>query len=44
MKELIQTLRNIFKIEELRTKLLNTLFFIAIYRLAPHIVLPGVDP
>ena len=44
MKELIQTLRNIFKIEELRTKLLNTLFFIAIYRLASHIVLPGVDP
>jgi len=43
MKELIQTLRNIFKIEELRTKLLNTLFFIAIYRLASHIVLPGVD-
>ena len=44
MKEQIQTLRNIFKIEELRTKLLNTLFFIAIYRLASHIVLPGVDP
>ncbi|HRU18442.1 MAG TPA: preprotein translocase subunit SecY, partial [Bacteroidia bacterium] len=44
MKELIQTLRNIFKIEELRTKLLNTFFYIAIYRLASHIVLPGVDP
>jgi preprotein translocase subunit SecY len=44
MKDLIQTLRNIFKIEELRSKLLNTLFFIAIYRLASHIVLPGVDP
>lgn len=44
MKELIQTLRNIFKIEELRTKLLNTFLFIAVYRLASHIVLPGVDP
>jgi len=44
MKDLIQTLRNIFKIEELRTKLLNTFLFIAVYRLASHIVLPGVDP
>jgi preprotein translocase subunit SecY len=44
MKDLIQTLRNIFKIEELRSKILNTLLFVAIYRLASHIVLPGVDP
>ncbi len=44
MKDLIQTLRNIFKIEELRTKIFNTFLFIAVYRLASHIVLPGVDP
>ena len=44
MKDLIQTLRNIFKIEELRSKLLNTLLYVAIYRLLSHIVLPGVDP
>jgi preprotein translocase subunit SecY len=44
MKDFIKTLKNIFSIEELRTKLLNTLLFIAIYRLASHIVLPGIDP
>ncbi len=44
MKNLIQTIRNIFKIEDLRTRILNTLFFLLIYRLGAHIVLPGVDP
>ena len=44
MKNLIQTLRNIFKIEELRARILNTLLFLLVYRLAAHIVLPGVDP
>lgn len=44
MKNLIQTIRNIFKIEDLRVRILNTLFFLLIYRLGTHIVLPGVDP
>jgi preprotein translocase subunit SecY len=44
MKNLIQTIQNIFKIEDLRTRILNTLFFLLIYRLGTHIVLPGVDP
>ena len=44
MKNLIQTIRNIFKIEDLRIRILNTLFFLLIYRLGTHIVLPGVDP
>ena len=44
MKNLIQTIRNIFKIEDLRIRILNTLLFIVIYRLGTHIVLPGVDP
>jgi len=44
MKSLIQTIKNIFKIEDLRTRILNTLFFLLIYRLGAHIVLPGVDP
>ncbi len=44
MKNFIQTLRNIFKIEDLRIRILNTLFFLLIYRLGTHIVLPGVDP
>src|SRR4029079_31013 len=44
MKNFIQTLKNIFKIEDLRVRILNTLFFLLIYRLGTHIVLPGVDP
>src|ERR1043166_5895332 len=44
MKNLIQTIKNIFKIEDLRVRILNTLFFLVIYRLGTHIVLPGVDP
>jgi preprotein translocase subunit SecY len=44
MKNLIQTIRNIFKIEDLRIRILNTIFFLLIYRLGTHIVLPGVDP
>src|SRR6185295_1012513 len=44
MKNFIQTVRNICKIEDLRVRILNTLFFLLIYRLGSHIVLPGVDP
>ncbi len=44
MKNLIQTIRNIFKIEDLRIRILNTLLFIIIYRIGTHVVLPGVDP
>jgi preprotein translocase subunit SecY len=43
MKNFINTLKNIWKIEELRTRILNTLGFILIYRLGSFIVLPGVD-
>lgn len=44
MKGLIQTIRNIWKIEELRTRILTTLGLILIYRLGSFIVLPGIDP
>lgn len=44
MKNLINTIRNIFKIEDLRFRILATLGFVVIYRLGSHIVLPGVDP
>jgi preprotein translocase subunit SecY len=44
MNKFIQTIKNIFAIEDLRTRILNTLFFIAIYRLGSYVVLPGVDP
>ncbi len=44
MKKFIQTLKNIWSIEELRGKILFTMMMIAIYRLGAHIVLPGIDP
>ncbi|MFL5808143.1 MAG: preprotein translocase subunit SecY, partial [Flavisolibacter sp.] len=44
MKKLIQTLKNIWSIEELRSKILFTLLLIFIYRIGTHIVLPGIDP
>ena len=40
----IETLKNIWKIEELRTKLLITTLFILIYRFGSFIVLPGINP
>ena len=43
MKNFINTLKNIYKIEELRTRILNTLGFLLIYRLGSYVVLPGVD-
>jgi len=44
VKKFIQTLKNIWSIEELRGKILFTMMMIAIYRLGAHIVLPGINP
>ena len=44
MKKFIQTLKNIWSIDELRSKILVTLTLVAIYRVGTHIVLPGIDP
>ncbi|MDE7101855.1 MAG: preprotein translocase subunit SecY, partial [Bacteroidales bacterium] len=44
MKRFIETLKNIWKIEELRKRILYTLGIIIIYRVGSFIVLPGVDP
>jgi preprotein translocase subunit SecY len=44
MKKLIETIRNIFKIEDLRKRILYTIGVILIYRLGSYVVLPGVDP
>lgn len=44
MKRFFETISNIFKIEELRQRILITLGFLAVYRLGSFIVLPGVDP
>jgi len=41
--KLIQTLKNIWKIEELRNRLLTTLGFVAVYRFCSYVVLPGID-
>jgi len=43
MNKLIKTFRDIFSIEDLRQRILNTLLFLAVYRLGSYIVLPGVD-
>ncbi|MCF8224486.1 MAG: preprotein translocase subunit SecY [Bacteroidales bacterium] len=44
MKKFIQTIRNIWKIEELRARILYTLGILLVYRLGTHVVLPGIDP
>ena len=44
MKKIIETLKNIWRIEDLRTRILITLLFVAVYRFGSFIVLPGIDP
>src|SRR5688572_14241605 len=44
MNKIITTVKNIFAIEDLRTRIINTLGFIAIFRLGSYVVLPGIDP
>ena len=44
MRKTFVTIRNIFSIEELRVRILNTIGFLLIFRLGSYIVLPGVNP
>ena len=44
MKKFIQTLKNIWHIEDLRARILATLGFVLIYRFGSFVVLPGIDP
>lgn len=44
MKRFIQTIRNIYKIEDLRKRIAYTIGIVLIYRLGSYVVLPGVDP
>ena len=44
MKKLIEYLKNCWKIEDLRQRLLITLLFTAIYRFGSFVVLPGINP
>lgn len=40
----VQTVKNIWKIEDLRTRILTTIGFVAIYRFGSFVVLPGINP
>ena len=44
MKKLIETIRNIFKIEDLRKRIVYTLLLILVYRLGSFVVMPGINP
>ena len=44
MKRFIQTIRNIYKIEELRKRIIYTISIVLIYRFGSFVVLPGVNP
>ncbi|NLZ96099.1 MAG: preprotein translocase subunit SecY [Bacteroidales bacterium] len=44
MKKAIETLKNIWSIEDLRKRILITVLFVAIYRFGSYVVLPGIDP
>ncbi|NLH23622.1 MAG: preprotein translocase subunit SecY [Bacteroidales bacterium] len=44
MKKLIETIKNIFKIEDLRKRIVYTVLLLLIYRLGSFVVLPGIDP
>jgi preprotein translocase subunit SecY len=43
MKKLFTTLSNIWKIEELKGRIVFTLIILLVYRFVSHVVLPGVD-
>jgi preprotein translocase subunit SecY len=44
MKRFFTTIKNIFSIEDLRVRILNTIGFLVIFRLGSYIVLPGIEP
>jgi len=44
MKKFFTTIKNIFSIEDLRVRIINTLLLLVIFRLGSYVVLPGLDP
>ncbi|MBR4926049.1 MAG: preprotein translocase subunit SecY [Prevotella sp.] len=44
MKKFIEYLKNCWKVEDLRERILITILFIAIYRFGSFVVLPGINP
>jgi len=43
MKSLLKNLRNIWKIEELKSRIIQTILLVAVYRLGSFIVIPGIN-
>ena len=43
MKKFFTTISNIWKIEDLRVRIINTLLFLLIYRVGCYVILPGVN-
>ena len=43
-KKLVETLKNIYKIEELRKRVLYTIGLLLVYRLGCFVVIPGINP
>ena len=43
-KKLVETLKNIYKIEELRKRILYTLGLLLVFRLGSFVVIPGINP
>lgn len=44
MKKIANTLRNIWKIEDLKSRIINTVVLLLVYRLGSFVVLPGINP
>lgn len=40
----IETIKNIWKIEDLRNRILTTILLVMVYRAGTYVVLPGIDP
>ena len=43
MRKFFATIRNIFAIQELKSRILNTMGLLLVFRLGTFIVLPGID-
>ena len=43
-KKLVETLKNIYKIEELRKRVIYTIGLLLVYRLGSFVVIPGINP
>lgn len=44
MKKFIEYLKNCWKVEDLRQRILITLLFVTVYRFGSFVVLPGINP